>query len=168
MNMWHFMLYVVEFDQSICVYRFLFEGENGIVLYTGDFRLAKGEAARMELLHSGTRWDFSYSWDLGRIKDHTGMNYSGITGLLSLIFLIINLIYLQCSYKPLLTCPLLQRGRIASFWRGRQVVCLSPVIQCSLWHRISLFQSKRHPECVFGHYFLWSQVLSYTKQGKSK
>ncbi|XP_010135547.1 PREDICTED: protein artemis, partial [Buceros rhinoceros silvestris] len=34
---------------------FLFEGENGIVLYTGDFRLAKGEAARMELLHSGTR-----------------------------------------------------------------------------------------------------------------
>ncbi|XP_030334366.1 protein artemis isoform X2 [Strigops habroptila] len=35
--------------------RFLFEGENGTVLYTGDFRLAKGEAARMELLHSGTR-----------------------------------------------------------------------------------------------------------------
>ncbi|KAM7055661.1 protein artemis isoform 2-T2 [Acridotheres tristis] len=34
---------------------FLFEGENGTVLYTGDFRLAKGEAARMELLHSGTR-----------------------------------------------------------------------------------------------------------------
>ncbi|XP_009703597.1 PREDICTED: protein artemis, partial [Cariama cristata] len=34
---------------------FLFEGENGTVLYTGDFRLAKGEAARMELLHSGPR-----------------------------------------------------------------------------------------------------------------
>ncbi|XP_040452098.1 protein artemis [Falco naumanni] len=34
---------------------FLFEGENGTVLYTGDFRLAKGEAARMGLLHSGTR-----------------------------------------------------------------------------------------------------------------
>ncbi|XP_009898620.1 protein artemis [Dryobates pubescens] len=34
---------------------FLFEGENGTVLYTGDFRLAKGEAARMELLHSGSR-----------------------------------------------------------------------------------------------------------------
>ncbi|NXV30489.1 DCR1C protein, partial [Rissa tridactyla] len=34
---------------------FLFEGESGTVLYTGDFRLAKGEAARMELLHSGTR-----------------------------------------------------------------------------------------------------------------
>ncbi|NWH76121.1 DCR1C protein, partial [Piaya cayana] len=34
---------------------FLFEGGNGTVLYTGDFRLAKGEAARMKLLHSGTR-----------------------------------------------------------------------------------------------------------------
>uniref|UniRef100_A0A8D1JAC3 DNA cross-link repair 1C n=1 Tax=Sus scrofa TaxID=9823 RepID=A0A8D1JAC3_PIG len=32
---------------------FLFQGNNGTVLYTGDFRLAKGEAARMELLHSG-------------------------------------------------------------------------------------------------------------------
>ncbi|RLW01954.1 hypothetical protein DV515_00007564 [Chloebia gouldiae] len=31
------------------------KGENGTVLYTGDFRLAKGEAARMELLHSGSR-----------------------------------------------------------------------------------------------------------------
>lgn len=49
------MLYIVEFDQSVPVCRFLFEGENGTVLYTGDFRLAKGEAARMELLHSGTR-----------------------------------------------------------------------------------------------------------------
>nr|XP_054359153.1 protein artemis isoform X1 [Pongo pygmaeus] len=37
---------------------FLFQGNNGTVLYTGDFRLAQGEAARMELLHSG-----------GRIKD---------------------------------------------------------------------------------------------------
>ncbi|XP_067324996.1 protein artemis isoform X2 [Anolis sagrei] len=35
--------------------RFLFQGENGTVLYTGDFRLAKGEVARMELLHSGNR-----------------------------------------------------------------------------------------------------------------
>ncbi|XP_033645679.1 protein artemis-like isoform X2 [Asterias rubens] len=32
---------------------FLFEGDEGNVLYTGDFRFAKGEAARMELLHSG-------------------------------------------------------------------------------------------------------------------
>ncbi|XP_039095949.1 protein artemis isoform X2 [Hyaena hyaena] len=37
---------------------FLFQGSNGTVLYTGDFRLAQGEAARMELLHSG-----------GRVKD---------------------------------------------------------------------------------------------------
>ncbi|XP_020376958.2 protein artemis [Rhincodon typus] len=37
---------------------FLFEGRGGTVLYTGDFRLAKGEVTRMELLHSG-----------GRIKD---------------------------------------------------------------------------------------------------
>ncbi|XP_069048315.1 protein artemis isoform X2 [Lepisosteus oculatus] len=34
---------------------FLFEGSNGIVLYTGDFRLPEGEATRMELLHSGNR-----------------------------------------------------------------------------------------------------------------
>ncbi|KAM4748913.1 protein artemis [Rhinophrynus dorsalis] len=34
---------------------FLFQGNNGTVLYTGDFRLAKGEVARMELLHSGNR-----------------------------------------------------------------------------------------------------------------
>ncbi|XP_056655437.1 protein artemis isoform X4 [Monodelphis domestica] len=34
---------------------FLFQGNNGTVLYTGDFRLAKGEAARMEFLHSGSR-----------------------------------------------------------------------------------------------------------------
>ncbi|XP_072038228.1 protein artemis-like isoform X2 [Amphiura filiformis] len=34
---------------------FLFEGDNGNVLYTGDFRLAKGEAARMTHLHSGNR-----------------------------------------------------------------------------------------------------------------
>ncbi|KAF6129634.1 DNA cross-link repair 1C [Phyllostomus discolor] len=37
---------------------FLFQGDQGTVLYTGDFRLAKGEAARMELLHYG-----------GRVKD---------------------------------------------------------------------------------------------------
>ncbi|XP_072922546.1 protein artemis isoform X4 [Hemitrygon akajei] len=37
---------------------FLFEGMGGTVLYTGDFRLAKGEAARLEFLHSG-----------GRVKD---------------------------------------------------------------------------------------------------
>ncbi|XP_018111227.1 protein artemis isoform X2 [Xenopus laevis] len=34
---------------------FLFQGNGGTVLYTGDFRLAKGEVARMELLHSGNR-----------------------------------------------------------------------------------------------------------------
>ncbi|XP_041457763.1 protein artemis-like [Lytechinus variegatus] len=34
---------------------FLFEGSEGTVLYTGDFRLAKGEAARMDPLHSGSR-----------------------------------------------------------------------------------------------------------------
>nr|XP_006816383.1 PREDICTED: protein artemis-like [Saccoglossus kowalevskii] len=34
---------------------FLFEGSHGNVLYTGDFRLAKGEAKRMHLLHSGSR-----------------------------------------------------------------------------------------------------------------
>ncbi|XP_056605346.1 protein artemis [Triplophysa dalaica] len=34
---------------------FLFEGSRGTVLYTGDFRLAVGDAARMEQLHSGDR-----------------------------------------------------------------------------------------------------------------
>ncbi|TRY55999.1 hypothetical protein DNTS_026863, partial [Danionella cerebrum] len=34
---------------------FLFEGDPGTVLYTGDFRLAVGDAARMEYLHSGDR-----------------------------------------------------------------------------------------------------------------
>ncbi|XP_053572476.1 protein artemis [Bombina bombina] len=34
---------------------FLFQGQGGTVLYTGDFRLAQGEVARMELLHSGNR-----------------------------------------------------------------------------------------------------------------
>ncbi|XP_051976292.1 protein artemis-like isoform X1 [Xyrauchen texanus] len=34
---------------------FLFEGAQGTVLYTGDFRLAIGDAARMEHLHSGDR-----------------------------------------------------------------------------------------------------------------
>ncbi|XP_056133456.1 protein artemis [Lampris incognitus] len=34
---------------------FLIEGSQGNVLYTGDFRLAQGDTARMELLHSGSR-----------------------------------------------------------------------------------------------------------------
>ncbi|XP_068611332.1 protein artemis [Brachionichthys hirsutus] len=34
---------------------FLFEGSHGNVLYTGDFRLAAGDASRMELLHAGSR-----------------------------------------------------------------------------------------------------------------
>ncbi|XP_051544335.1 protein artemis-like isoform X1 [Myxocyprinus asiaticus] len=34
---------------------FLFEGAQGTVLYTGDFRMAIGDAARMEYLHSGDR-----------------------------------------------------------------------------------------------------------------
>ncbi|XP_060931723.1 protein artemis [Limanda limanda] len=34
---------------------FLFEGSQGNVLYTGDFRFAVGDASRMELLHSGSR-----------------------------------------------------------------------------------------------------------------
>ncbi|NXH95567.1 DCR1C protein, partial [Pachycephala philippinensis] len=55
LQMFHHLAFNGEFDPSVAVCRFLFEGENGTVLYTGDFRLAKGEAARMELLHSGTR-----------------------------------------------------------------------------------------------------------------
>ncbi|KAM4614795.1 protein artemis [Polymixia lowei] len=34
---------------------FLIEGFQGNVLYTGDFRLAEGDASRIELLHSGSR-----------------------------------------------------------------------------------------------------------------
>ncbi|XP_028306172.1 protein artemis isoform X2 [Gouania willdenowi] len=34
---------------------FLFEGSQGNVLYTGDFRLSVGDASRMESLHSGSR-----------------------------------------------------------------------------------------------------------------
>uniref|UniRef100_A0A7N8Y9I3 Protein artemis n=1 Tax=Mastacembelus armatus TaxID=205130 RepID=A0A7N8Y9I3_9TELE len=34
---------------------FLFEGSRGNVLYTGDFRLATGDAPRIEYLHSGSR-----------------------------------------------------------------------------------------------------------------
>ncbi|XP_078138333.1 protein artemis isoform X2 [Centroberyx gerrardi] len=34
---------------------FLIEGSQGNVLYTGDFRLAEGDASRIELLHSGSR-----------------------------------------------------------------------------------------------------------------
>ncbi|KAG7456172.1 hypothetical protein MATL_G00248970 [Megalops atlanticus] len=37
---------------------FLIEGNQGTVLYTGDFRLARGEVSRMDFLHSG-----------GRVKD---------------------------------------------------------------------------------------------------
>ncbi|XP_033127349.1 protein artemis-like isoform X3 [Anneissia japonica] len=33
---------------------FLFEGSKGVVLYTGDFRLSKGDAALMSQLHSGS------------------------------------------------------------------------------------------------------------------
>ncbi|XP_068573541.1 protein artemis [Cebidichthys violaceus] len=34
---------------------FLFEGSQGTVLYTGDFRFAAGDVSRIELLHSGSR-----------------------------------------------------------------------------------------------------------------
>ncbi|KAL0964884.1 hypothetical protein UPYG_G00273880 [Umbra pygmaea] len=34
---------------------FLIEGAQGTVLYTGDFRLAEGDASRIEVLHSGSR-----------------------------------------------------------------------------------------------------------------
>ncbi|XP_061524311.1 protein artemis isoform X1 [Phycodurus eques] len=47
---------VHEHRRRVC--RFLFEGGCGNALYTGDFRLASGDAARMEHLHSG-----------GRVKD---------------------------------------------------------------------------------------------------
>ena len=39
----------------VCAFRFLFEGNQGNVLYTGDFRLAVGDVSRMEYLHSGSR-----------------------------------------------------------------------------------------------------------------
>lgn len=48
----------LEVIETHLFFRFLFQGSNGTVLYTGDFRLAKGEVSRMELLHSG-----------GRVKD---------------------------------------------------------------------------------------------------
>ncbi|KAI4803202.1 hypothetical protein KUCAC02_006758 [Chaenocephalus aceratus] len=35
--------------------KFLFEGSQGNVLYTGDFRFASGDVSRIEHLHSGTR-----------------------------------------------------------------------------------------------------------------
>ena len=38
-----------------CVCRFLVEGSQGNVLYTGDFRLAPGDVSRIEHLHSGSR-----------------------------------------------------------------------------------------------------------------
>lgn len=40
---------------SVCLCRFLFEGLQGNVLYTGDFRLSTGDVSRMEHLHSGSR-----------------------------------------------------------------------------------------------------------------
>lgn len=53
----------LEVIEIYLFFRFLFQGSNGTVLYTGDFRLAKGEASRMELLHSGGRYStFCNSW----------------------------------------------------------------------------------------------------------
>jgi len=43
-------------DFDFWLFRFLFEGDEGTALYTGDFRLPKGSAARMKLLHTGKNW----------------------------------------------------------------------------------------------------------------
>lgn len=60
----HELCQCIDFDRvsRTCVYslpssacRFLFEGVQGTVLYTGDFRLAAGDVARLEHLHSGDR-----------------------------------------------------------------------------------------------------------------
>lgn len=51
--MYRFKCNSVFLPLSSC--RFLFEGAQGTVLYTGDFRLAAGDVARMEHLHSGNR-----------------------------------------------------------------------------------------------------------------
>lgn len=56
--------------------RFLIEGDRGTVLYTGDFRLAQGEAARIESLHVGGRYGFHES-PLARV----GMPSSSLCGL---------------------------------------------------------------------------------------
>ncbi|XP_052366130.1 protein artemis-like [Oncorhynchus keta] len=45
----------ISLPQSPGSVMFLVEGAQGTVLYTGDFRLAKGDASRIELLHSGSR-----------------------------------------------------------------------------------------------------------------
>uniref|UniRef100_A0A2K5NGF4 Protein artemis n=1 Tax=Cercocebus atys TaxID=9531 RepID=A0A2K5NGF4_CERAT len=60
--------------------RFLFQGNNGTVLYTGDFRLAQGEVARMELLHSG-----------GRVKDIQSVYLIPNSGRLGYEYLFTNL-----------------------------------------------------------------------------
>uniref|UniRef100_A0A2K5NFV7 Protein artemis n=2 Tax=Cercocebus atys TaxID=9531 RepID=A0A2K5NFV7_CERAT len=59
---------------------FLFQGNNGTVLYTGDFRLAQGEVARMELLHSG-----------GRVKDIQSVYLIPNSGRLGYEYLFTNL-----------------------------------------------------------------------------
>lgn len=60
--------------------RFLFEGAQGTVLYTGDFRLAVGDVARMEFLHSGNRYE-----DKEQVSPDTGFTddlfFSGVTSL---------------------------------------------------------------------------------------
>ncbi|KAG7274203.1 hypothetical protein CRUP_008579 [Coryphaenoides rupestris] len=56
---WEDHIVPLELDSptQICLLdeAFLVEGPRGNVLYTGDFRLAEGDASRIELLHSGTR-----------------------------------------------------------------------------------------------------------------
>ena len=49
-------------NPSLFVCRFLVEGAQGTVLYTGDFRLAKGDASRIELLHSGSRYTHTHTY----------------------------------------------------------------------------------------------------------
>uniref|UniRef100_A0A3B5PXG3 Protein artemis n=1 Tax=Xiphophorus maculatus TaxID=8083 RepID=A0A3B5PXG3_XIPMA len=46
---------VFRSEAAVRGFQFLFEGCHGNVLYTGDFRLAVGDASRMEHLHSGSR-----------------------------------------------------------------------------------------------------------------
>lgn len=40
-------------------YRFLFEGDQGTVIYTGDFRLNRTDLQAMSALHSLSRFTFS-------------------------------------------------------------------------------------------------------------
>lgn len=94
----------IEFDGSVSLCRFLFQGENGTVLYTGDFRLAKGEAARMELLHSGTRYEKKhlhfnsvpgeFCLSAGFRTNKRSYKY-GQFGVISSFFFFLNEIYLQ-------------------------------------------------------------------------